>query len=160
MSTLCYFPLMGDSEPEKRSRRVRLIVVSVTLLVAVALGFAGLHLPSTRRLALRFALSRLEYAGIIARADRLDYNLSTLHFHIAGLTLATRSATAEPFFAAKDVQVTLSPAVLFGRIDLQDVAIDEPRVVLVRRADGTTNWPSGSGTPSPPRHAFRSGMRP
>jgi outer membrane protein assembly factor BamA/autotransporter translocation and assembly factor TamB len=121
----------------------------VTLLVAVALGFAGLHLPSTRRLALRFALSRLEHTGIVARADRLDYDLSTLHFHLAGLTLATRSATAEPFFAAKDVHVNLSPAVLFGRIDLQDVAIDEPQVVLVRRADGTTNWPSGSGTPSP-----------
>jgi outer membrane protein assembly factor BamA/autotransporter translocation and assembly factor TamB len=155
---------MRDAEPAKRSRRVRSSVVAVTLLVVLALGFAGLHLPSARRLALRFALSRLEHTGIIARADRLDYNLSTLNFHLAGLTLATSSATAEPFFAAKDVQVNLSSAVLFGRIDLQDVAIEEPRVVLVRRADGTTNWPSGSGTPSsaapriPIRHAVVNGL--
>jgi outer membrane protein assembly factor BamA/autotransporter translocation and assembly factor TamB len=161
---MCYFRPMRDAGPPKRSRRVRWSVVAVTLLVALALGFAGLHLPSTRRLALRFALSRFQQSGVIARADRLDYNLSTLNFHLAGLTLATPSSTAEPFFAAKDVQVNLSPAILFGRIDLHGVAVDEPRVVLVRRADGTTNWPSGSGTRSsaapriPIRHAAVNGL--
>jgi hypothetical protein len=91
---------MRGTQPAKRSRRARSSIVAGTLLAALVLGFAALHLPSTQRLALRLALGRLEQSGIIARADRLDYNLSTLSFHLSGLTLATASATAEPFFAA------------------------------------------------------------
>ena len=140
-----------------RSVRARLGIVA-GILAALALGYAALHSPAARRLALGLVLRRLERSGIVARADDLDYNLATLRFHLSNLTLATPSATStggEPFFTARDVRVRLAPATLIGRIVLKDVAIDEPRVALIATSDGTTNWPGGaadkpSGSSSPP----------
>ncbi len=118
------------------------------LVAAIALGYGALHLPPVRRLALRLALGRLERSGIVARADGLDYNLATLRFHLTNLTLATPASTAEPFFAAKDVRVRVTPGILFGRIVLKDVALDEPRVVMTRTGSGGGNWPGSPDKPS------------
>ena len=141
--------MYDDTKPAKRSTRSRWKIVAATVGAVAALlllGYAALHLPPVRRLALRLAFGRLERSGIVARASGLDYNLATLSFHLSSLTLATPSTEAEPFFSARDVQVRLSSGILFGRgIVIDDVAIDEPRVSLVRTSAGTTNWPGSSG---------------
>jgi len=143
--------MFDDTKPAKRSTRSRWKIVAVSagaLAAVLVLGYAALHLPPVRRLALRLAFSRLERAGIVAHAGGLDYNLATLRFHLSSLTLATPSSEAEPFFSARDVQVSLSPGILLRRgIVIEDVAIDEPRVSLVRTSAGTTNWPGSSGNP-------------
>ena len=126
--------------------RSRLGIVAGILVAGLALGYAALHLPPARRLALRLILTRLERSGIIARAGGLDYNLATFEFHLKNLTLATPTATADPFFAAQDVRVRLTPGILFGDLVLKDIAIDEPRVFLT--TVGASNWPAGSDTPS------------
>jgi outer membrane protein assembly factor BamA/autotransporter translocation and assembly factor TamB len=139
---------MHGTEPAKRSTRARLRIVAGTVAAALALGIGGLHLPSVRRLALRVIVNRLERAGIVARAGQFDYNLATLRFHLSDLVLATQSTADKPFIAVKDVRVTLGWTTLLGRIVLNDLTLDEPRVELIRTTDGTTNWPAASSHPA------------
>ena len=160
--------MFDDTKPAKRSTRSRWKIVAISagaLAAVLVVGYAALHLPPVRRVALRLALSRLERSGIVARADSLDYNLATFSFHLSNLTLAT-SSTAEPFFTAKDVRVRLTSGILFGHLALKDVALDEPRVALIRTQDGAGNWPGSRDTPAdaspfpriPIEHARVSGL--
>src|SRR3954462_15312373 len=149
--------MYDDAKPAKRSTRSRWKMVAGAagaLAVLLALAFAALHLPAVRRVALRLALGRLERTGIVARADNLDYNLATLSFHLSNLTLATPSSTSEPFFSAKDVRVRLTRGALVGRLALNDVIIDEPRIVLARAPSGAGNWPGSGGAASTDSSTF------
>jgi outer membrane protein assembly factor BamA/autotransporter translocation and assembly factor TamB len=146
---------MNETTPAKRSTHARFGIVAGA--VVAALGFAALHVPAVRGLALRAILSQLTRSGVVAHADRLDYNLARLRFHLSGVVLATPSTEAEPFLVARDVEVALGWQVIFGRLVLTDVAIDEPRVSFVSAAGGTANWPGASNAPA--HSSFRRRVR-
>src|SRR5436190_6810969 len=100
--------MYDDTKPAKRSTRSWLRIAAGAVAALLALGYATLHLPPVRQLALRQVFGRLERSGIVARAGGLDYNLATLTFHLSSLTLATPSSLSEPFFTAKEVRVRLA----------------------------------------------------
>ena len=79
-------------------------------LAAVVL-LALVHTPWFEARVGRWALGRLRPFGIAAQADRVHYNLLTLHARAEGVTLAADSAAGQPFFKARAVVVyPLSPA--------------------------------------------------
>jgi outer membrane protein assembly factor BamA/autotransporter translocation and assembly factor TamB len=115
-------------------------VVGVVLVTLAA--FAVLHTPPVRARALDLLIARLAQAGIVARAERLDYNLATFDVRIHRLTLATPASSDTPFAAADEVRVVFGWGVLRGRIDIPRVEAVHPRVVLVRSDRGAVNWPT------------------
>jgi hypothetical protein len=50
----------------------------------------------------RLLIARLAPDGIVARADRLDYNFATLDVRLHRVTLATSTALDAPFFFADE----------------------------------------------------------
>jgi hypothetical protein len=60
--------------------------------------------------------ARLVQNGVVARVDGLDYNLFTRTVHLSGVTLATPSAAATPFFSANDVRATFPLRTFFGHL--------------------------------------------
>ncbi len=121
-----------------RFRRVR--NVAGALLVAALLVVALLHTPIVRARALAFLIAQLAEAGFVAHADALDYNALTLNIRLSGLTLAVPSAISAPFFAAREVHVSLPWEALRGRFGINHVEIVSPRVTLHRDANGRDNW--------------------
>jgi len=113
----------------------------VTLLLA---AFAVLHAPPVRARVLVWVLSRSGNLGVTVGAERLDYNLVTLNARIRGLTVAVNGAAAQPFFSAEEVRLVGGWHALFGLVDFIHVEVVRPRVVLVRDASGTQNWPASS----------------
>src|ERR1700704_4801230 len=98
-------------------RRLWLALTAGVVLLALA-GFAFLHAPPVRARALAFLISRLARAGVVARADSLEYNLTTLDVRLRGVTLATLTVPETPFLTADDVHARLGWGILFGRIDV------------------------------------------
>lgn len=117
---------------------VRCAVVALLALIAVALT----HAPPVRSRVLAFLLARLSRAGIVAHADRLDYNLARLEVHLDRVSLATPAATTTPFLTADHVHVVGDWRLLLGRFNIAVVELTHPRVVLTRTIDGASNWPA------------------
>lgn len=125
-------------------RRKVAIFGAVAILLAVS-SFFFLHSSPVRARALALLVSRLAAAGIVANAERLDYNLRTLEVDLRGLTLTSQLA-ASPFLTAEQAHVVLGWGVLFGRIDIDRIELVHPRVSLIRDANGTQNWPRSTTT--------------
>ena len=89
-----------------------------------------------RARALALLISRLARAGVVAHADRLDYNLATLDVRLHRVTLATSAVPETPFLTADDVHATLGWGILLGRINVTLLEVAHPRIVLVRNARG------------------------
>jgi outer membrane protein assembly factor BamA/autotransporter translocation and assembly factor TamB len=118
-----------------------LALLGVLILVA-------LHSRPVRAYALTSIISRLGRAGFVARADRLDYNLSNLDVRVTNFTLGVPTTPGQPFFSAREIRVNLTWDILFGRINIEQLDLNHPRITLSRDAGGAVNWPSGrSGTP-------------
>jgi hypothetical protein len=83
---------MGTRFRLRHVRNVAAVIAATAVLAAV-----GLHTPMVRARALTFLLARLAESGLIARADRLDYNLLTRTVRLSGLTLAVPSAADTRF---------------------------------------------------------------
>ncbi len=122
----------------------------VVLALLVVLTLVALHSRPVRAYVLASMLSRLGRAGLVARADRLDYNLSNLDVRVTNLTLAVPAAPSEPFFSAREVRANLAWDILFGRINIEQVDLNHPRITLSRDAGGVVNWPSGRSTTTGP----------
>ena len=91
---------------------------------------------------LALLISRLARSGIVAHADRLDYNLATLDVRLHRVTLATSTALETPFLTADSVHAALGWGILLGRINITLFEVAHPRIVLVRNARGMANWPA------------------
>ena len=122
-------------------RRSWLAGIAVVALLALA-GFAVLHAPPVRARALDLLISRLAQAGVVAHADRLDYNLATLDVRLHRVTLATPAVPDTPFLAADEVHATLGSGIVLGRVNITLLEVTHPRMVLVRNAQGVANWPA------------------
>ena len=118
----------------------------VTLAVGLGLVFVLLsaHLPWVQARVMRWAVSQVAGRGIRIQTSSLTYNLLTRTVHVEGL-IASISSTAAgaqpPFLEAGRLDVTLPRSVLFGRLAISSLSGDRVRITLLRRQDGSTNFP-------------------
>ena len=132
--------------PSAPRRRRWLAPIAVVVLVALA-GIAVFHAPPVRARALAMLISRLARAGVVARADRLDYNLATLDVRLHRVTLAATAVPDTPFLIADDVHATLGWSVLIGRIDVTVLEAAHPRIVP---SEMSRAWNGSRSTSHPP----------
>src|SRR5262245_59912183 len=118
--------------PQTLARRVG--VAAAAIVAACAIGIALLHVPFVRTRALAMLIARLADAGVVVRADRLEYNLTALSVSLSGVTVAAAGTTETPFFAAKEVAATLPWAILSGRFTIDRIEVVSPSVTLRRDA--------------------------
>jgi len=128
-------------------RRARTAAGAVALAAAALLAAA--HLPWAQERASRWAVGYFaRAAGIDARVGRVRYNLLTRHARLDDVRLAVPGSEAQPFLQARSVDVSLPWSTLAGRVSIASLAIDAPRILYLRRANGSTNWPPASSTAS------------
>jgi len=108
-----------------------------------------LHAPFVRARVLQYALATVqERYAIRLEASRLDYNLATLRAGLAGLRLSALEGGPPPFFEADYLSVAVPARTIFGAVAFDDITVTNGLVRILRRADGTTNLPQASDTPS------------
>jgi len=121
------------------ARRVALVTLAAGLGVAILLLAA--HLPWVEARVGEWAASQLASRGIRIQTSALTYNLATRSVHVEGLVASTTADTQHPFLEAARLDVTLPRSVLAGRFAITSLSGERVRVVLVRRQDGSTNFP-------------------
>jgi len=92
-----------------------------------------------------WATSQLLSRGIVITTGAFSYNFATLSVHVENLVVSTSADTAEPFLRAGRLDVTVPRSIFRGRLALSSLTGDGVRVVLVRRPDGSTNYPRDDG---------------
>lgn len=119
------------------------------LLVTAALGsvllilLAGLHTAPARNLVLRRAVLFLaDRFDLALDAGNLHYNVVTRRVSLSNVRLASTRARQDPFLTADSIDVTLPLEVLLGAASVERLRIDNARVALHRRPDGSSNLPS------------------
>lgn len=133
-------------------RPIALTVLGTAVLLAAAAVLV--HAPFVRQAVLRYAIGRLQQEyGIRVDADRLDYNLATRRFGLAGVRVSA-AGQQPPFFEAGYVAVTVPRQALVGDVSFDEVAVTDGMVRLRRSAIGVSNIPAsgdGGGEPAPLR---------
>ncbi len=134
------------------ARRRRWPARVVAFALAALVVFGVLHSPPVRAQALEFVVWRLAQLGIVAHADRIDYDLATFDVRLHGVTLATSATLDTPFLTADEVHAVLGWGVLLGRISANWLEVGHARIALVRNAQGVVNWPTSDQrtTATPP----------
>ena len=98
-----------------------------------------------------WAVARLEAGGIRVHTRSLRYNLFTRSARVEGLVVSTTADPQHPFLEAERVQLSLPQSVWSGHLGVASLDADRVRIVLLRRRDGSTNYPQGQDTgPSRP----------
>lgn len=134
-------------------RRRRTLALLALLLVIVGLALV-VHTPPARRAVLEQAIALLQHRlNVVLRAESLDYNLLTLRVTLTGVDLAGITTPDVPFAHADVLSVDLPWSALYSPFTLDRVALENARVHIIRRLDGTTNLPpsgtSATGEPAP-----------
>lgn len=131
-----------------RRRWVRGVVGLACLALALVLV---VHSPPVRRAVLRRAVLLLqERLGIVFGAESLTYNLAALRVTLTGVDLAAEETPRIPFAHADALTIELPWSALFGAFQLDGVVLENARVYVIRRADGTTNLPRSRETEGAP----------
>ena len=120
------------------------------LLLALVLAGAVWLIPKER--VARFAADRIEAAT--GRALTIAGPVSVtfwprLGVRAEGIALANADwSEAGPMLAAEAFEIGMSPGLLLGGdVQIDSLTVENARLVLERRADGTGNWTFVSGTP-------------
>lgn len=144
---------LRTNRPWRRlARRAALVSGAAGLCVAALLLAA--HLPFVQVRVARWATSQLLSHGIVLTTDAFSYNLATFSVHVENLVASTTADRQHPFLQAARLDVTVPRSIIAGRLALSSLTGDGVRVVLLRRPDGSTNFPSneGAGPSSLPSH--------
>ena len=124
---------------------IGIAVAAAAALILVLLA----HTPVARAAALRYALVTVQRNyGLALQAERLDYNLVTLRIGLAGLRVSADGSPDEPFFEGDYVSVSLPAGVFLGNVAFKDISVANGRVLVHRRADGTSNLPQSEDSPA------------
>lgn len=116
--------------------------IAAALLLIVALV---VHTPPVRRAVLRRAVAvAADRVGLAISADTLRYNLLLLRATLTGVA-ARADGAAEPVLTADTIEITIPRSALFGPFAIERLRLDNARITIVRRADGTTNLPEPGG---------------
>ena len=122
--------------------------VCVVLAIAIALL---IHAPPVRQAALRRVVTLLaDRFDVALRADALTYNLFALRVTLSDVEVASTRSPESPFLTADRLEVAIPTSAVLGAFALDRVSLDNARVNIVRRADGTTNLPSTEADPGEP----------
>jgi outer membrane protein assembly factor BamA/autotransporter translocation and assembly factor TamB len=121
-----------------------IVAAGVALLLIAALV---VHTPPVRRLVLRRTVATLaDRLGIALHADVLRYNLLALRVTLTGVRAAAVETPDVPFLSADSIEITVPHSALFGRFALDRVRLENARLAILTRADGTTNLPTTEST--------------
>ena len=123
----------------KITRRVVLVALAAGVIMALLLLVA--HLPWVEARVGQWAASELASRGIRMQTRALTYNLATRSVHMEGLAVSTTADTQRPFLEADRLDVTLPRSIFAGRLGITSLTGEHVRVVLLRRQDGSTNFP-------------------
>src|SRR5688572_10933773 len=131
-----------------RSRLVRRALLAVVSVVGfLLLVVAVVHMGFVRARVLDWVSARVSQDfGILVQADALRYNLLTTSVELRNARLSVRGD--RPFLRADAIRVALDHRVLFGVFELQRLDLEQPRVAILRHADGTTNLPTSQSDPT------------
>ena len=126
--------------------RIRLILRRVVLLtlaavVGLTILLLAIHLPWVQSRVATWAISQLESRGVKIQTRALTYDLFTRSVHVEGLVASTTADPQHPFLEADRLDVALPQSVFSGRLAVTSVSGEGVRVVLLRRQDGSTNFP-------------------
>lgn len=120
----------------------RVAVVSLAAVVCLAILLLAFHLPWVQARVGRWASAQLLSRGISIQTGSVAYNLATLSVHVERLVVSTTTDPDHPFLEVDRLDVTVPRSVFAGRLTaMTSLAGDGVRVVLVRRQDGSTNFP-------------------
>jgi len=122
------------------------VVIGLTALIVVLMSF-----PGSRATLLTGALLFVIWQrGYHLAGGNISYRTGV----VIATNLIIKDNRDEVFFSGKRVVIRYDPAVFTGRsyrrYGLQSIAMDEPRVRLVRRDDGSWNFGALSGPSAPP----------
>ena len=130
---------------------IRRAAFAVAILAGVMLVLVAVaHLPPVRARVLDYAR---DYAarelGIALEARSLDYNLLGPSAELRGVVIASIDDQKRlPLLYADGIRIVLGRSLFLGQVDVSRLELVRPRLVLVRRADGTLNLPRGRGAAS------------
>ena len=125
------------------SRR-RWLVGTLVLGVGAVL-LALLHAPFSRRAVMELASDFLDSRyGVRIDTGELDYNLFTLDFELAELSLVRGTDT--PFLRADRVHVDLPWSAVTGSLSFTAVEVDSTTLSLSQSAEGQWNLPASDST--------------
>src|SRR5262249_15848705 len=130
-------------------RRALIVVVAIVTLALALLG--GVHLPFVRARVLAWARARVARDfGIVIDAQRLDYNLLGVSLELHDLNLS--ASGDRPFLHADGLRLELDRRLFAGLVEIRQLDLVHPRIVLLRHRDGRMNLPrapsSSSSQPS------------
>ena len=121
------------------------LVTSTVLVALVLLILAAAHTPVARDRAFEWVRARLERdLGLVVDADQLRYNVLTRSVSLENVRLS--AADERPFLQARAIHVALTRSLLRGNIELDQLALEQPQVLIVRHRDGGTNLPETQST--------------
>jgi outer membrane protein assembly factor BamA/autotransporter translocation and assembly factor TamB len=121
--------------------------IAAGLVLVLLVLFASFHSAPVRNFVLRRAVLVLaDRFDLALGAGRLRYNLATGRVSLSNATLASTHAPHDPFLVADLIEVTVPPAALFGTLSVDRARLENARVALHWRADGTSNLPSAESS--------------
>ena len=131
---------MPDTLKHFGMSHLRLVIVGA-VLASLVLGLWFLHSTFVQKHVLAWAVERLRTdVAIRAEVDSLDYNLLALRHSRPNATL-TAAAAETPFFPVDAFRIDLPWTSLSGRIAIQALEVDRPRLAVTRSAEGVLNLP-------------------
>jgi outer membrane protein assembly factor BamA/autotransporter translocation and assembly factor TamB len=120
------------------ARRAAFAILAV--VAGLAILFLAAHLPWVQTRVSIWALAKLGARGFKVTTSSLSYNLAARSVHVEGLVVATTADSQHPFLEAARLDVTLPRSVFSGHLAVTSISGDRVKVVLLRRADGSTNF--------------------
>ena len=130
-----------------RGRGKKWLIRGVAFITAVALLLLvvvlALHSAPARNIVLRRAVLLLaDRFDLTLDAENLRYNLVTRRVSLSRVTLAATQTPRDPFLTADSLEVTVPPDVFFGTVSIDRLRLENARLAIHRRADGSSNLPS------------------
>jgi outer membrane protein insertion porin family len=129
-------------------RRALIVVVTVVTFALALLG--GVHLPFVRARVLEWTRARVARDfGVVVDAKRLDYDLLGVSLELHDLNLSAPGD--RPFLQADGLRLELDRRLFTGLVEVRQLELEHPRIVVLRHRDGRTNLPTTPGSsPSQP----------
>ena len=94
------------------ARRIRQAALVAGLGVVTLIALA--HTPWAENRVGHWALARMQRAGVLARVERLRYNLLTWQVRVEGVSLAASASPQDPFLEARAVELGHGIGVKYG----------------------------------------------
>jgi len=122
---------------------IRALAAGAGLALLLLALVAALHTAPARNMVLGRAIAYLrDQFNVSLVADTLRYNLVTGRVWLTNVRLASTDARQDPFLAADRLEVTVPHTALWDGVSIERLRLENPRVAVHRRADGSSNLPS------------------